>query len=207
VEYPSIDQILNKSEPTIRSAVYFLVDADKVVYIGQSKNVLQRLGAHFRSEEMEFDSYCFLAVPVDDLDTVEYGLIRKYSPKYNIQRYPNGPKHPGKWYPKSHIPRFAKPRSSYVNRHEVSYQEKLTQIKIDIKSGKLEKLSLVIGRDRYKMNDPRTRRAQKELVKAGFLEKNGRTYVAPISHYPRSQNPYTYDMIVSRPKAGEISCH
>ena len=62
-----------------------------------------------------------------------------------------------------------------MDRHEVSYQKKLAQIRADLESGKLDRLTLQIGRERYKFNDKRTRRCQAELVKAGLLIKDGRT--------------------------------
>jgi len=65
-----------------------------------------------------------------------------------------------------------------VDRHEVSYQKKLAQIRADLESGAIDKLTLQIGRERFKLRDSRTRRAQKELVKSGLLVESGRTFCA-----------------------------
>lgn len=71
----------------------------------------------------------------------------------------------------------AKPRVKSVDRHELDYQRKLSSIKADIRCGAIDRLTLAIGRDRYSMRDSRTRRAQRELCKAGLLVRQGRRCV------------------------------
>jgi hypothetical protein len=61
--------------------VYFLCHQQKVVYVGQSVNVFQRVGAHIGVKS--FDSVWFIRVPPTDLDFVEGELIRTLQPKYN----------------------------------------------------------------------------------------------------------------------------
>jgi hypothetical protein len=61
--------------------VYFLCHRGTVVYVGQSGNVLGRVGAHIGDKT--FDSTWFVRVPQSDLDFVEGQLIRTLKPKYN----------------------------------------------------------------------------------------------------------------------------
>ncbi len=63
------------------SGVYFLCHRGDVVYVGQSVNVMSRVGQHFGSKT--FDSVFFARVPEGDLDFVEGTFIRTLSPKYN----------------------------------------------------------------------------------------------------------------------------
>ena len=64
--------------------VYFLCHKVKVVYVGQSVNVLQRVGAHMGVKT--FDAVYFIRVPPSDLDFVEGELIRTLKPKYNFDK-------------------------------------------------------------------------------------------------------------------------
>lgn len=61
--------------------VYFLCHDNRVVYVGQSVNVLGRVGAHIG--EKTFDRIYFARVPMSDLDYVEGCLIAQLRPKYN----------------------------------------------------------------------------------------------------------------------------
>jgi len=62
-------------------AVYFLVEKDKVVYIGQSTNPASRVAAHDNIKV--FDRVFILPVPRSVLDGVEGALIRLLQPKLN----------------------------------------------------------------------------------------------------------------------------
>jgi hypothetical protein len=75
---------LQSAESVPLSGVYFLCHEAKVVYVGQSGNVFQRVGCHLGVKT--FDSVWFMRVPVSDLDFVEGELIRTLSPKYNITK-------------------------------------------------------------------------------------------------------------------------
>lgn len=63
--------------------VYFLVNNDDVVYVGQSTNPLSRIGEHVKSKFGKFDRVYFLPVPQFLLDTVEGGFIKLLSPALN----------------------------------------------------------------------------------------------------------------------------
>lgn len=62
--------------------IYFLVSFNKVVYVGQSTNLLSRLVSH-RSEK-EFDRVFYFHYPKDGLSEIESSFIRFLRPKYNI---------------------------------------------------------------------------------------------------------------------------
>lgn len=63
--------------------VYFLIKDNKIVYTGQSGNLLLRLSNHWRSDFIEFDSFAFIQMPNSiSLDRVE--VEREY-----IKMFPN----------------------------------------------------------------------------------------------------------------------
>ncbi len=68
--------------PAQLTAVYFLFDADELVYIGQSKNMLSRIGQHIKGSKA-FDSYTFIECGEDELDGLEAAYIKQYQPKLN----------------------------------------------------------------------------------------------------------------------------
>lgn len=72
---------LQSVESCQMSGIYFLCDQGTVVYVGQSVNVLSRVGSHFGSKT--FDFAFLLRVPKSDLNYVEGQFIRAMKPKYN----------------------------------------------------------------------------------------------------------------------------
>lgn len=70
------------------SGVYFLVQDDEVVYVGQSINPLSRISTHIKEKAGKFDKSYFLAVPKHMLDAVEGGFINLLNPKLNEGRAP-----------------------------------------------------------------------------------------------------------------------
>lgn len=69
---------------SICAGVYFLLDGNEIVYVGQSKNVPSRLIAHFRSGEMAFDRWWYQPCPERLLLRLEAHYISAFSPKYNF---------------------------------------------------------------------------------------------------------------------------
>lgn len=63
------------------SFVYFLVNGDEVVYVGQTKHGISRPLSHVGCKE--FDHIFIIECAVADLDFVEGNYIAKYQPKYN----------------------------------------------------------------------------------------------------------------------------
>lgn len=62
--------------------VYFLVNKDKIVYIGQTTHLRNRIRQHKRSRK-NFDSAYSIRIPKDRLTAVEGEFIQKYRPHYN----------------------------------------------------------------------------------------------------------------------------
>lgn len=62
------------------SGVYFLLDGDEVVYVGQAANVYSRIGQHTNKR---FDRYAFVPCSVDALDRLESLYIHCLRPRMN----------------------------------------------------------------------------------------------------------------------------
>lgn len=69
----------------VRSGIYFLIKDRQIVYVGQSKNMLARLGNH-AANGVDFDSYTTVDCDEEFLDEAESMFIRKMTPKYNLNR-------------------------------------------------------------------------------------------------------------------------
>jgi len=88
--------------------VYFLCEADEVVYVGQSINPSHRVREH-RKDRKKFDRVFFLACPQSELDRVETEFILALEPALN-GRTPTGG---------MVVPRISEPRPPHpqlVNR-------------------------------------------------------------------------------------------
>lgn len=62
------------------SGVYFLLDGDEVVYVGQAVNVYSRIAQHTNKQ---FDRYAFVPCAVEMLDKLESLYIHWLRPKLN----------------------------------------------------------------------------------------------------------------------------
>lgn len=60
--------------------VYFLIDKNKVVYVGQSQDVYSRIAQHC---DKQFDRYAFVVCPQKDLDAIESLYIHVLQPPLN----------------------------------------------------------------------------------------------------------------------------
>lgn len=67
----------------IITGVYFLYQGAALQYVGQSVNVLARVGAH-KAEGKEFDSFTFIRCDRDDLDALEIACIKMFKPVLNV---------------------------------------------------------------------------------------------------------------------------
>jgi hypothetical protein len=75
------DEIAAAAHPWEKaSGVYFLLDGNEVVYVGQAVNVYSRIGQH---TEKRFDRYAFVPCPVDALDILESLYIHLLRPRFN----------------------------------------------------------------------------------------------------------------------------
>ena len=66
-----------------KNIVYFLINKNKIVYVGMTSNIFLRLSDHRLITEKIFDSYSFLVVPRKDIRKIEKYFIDKFKPKYN----------------------------------------------------------------------------------------------------------------------------
>ena len=91
-ELQNLKGLVDLSTRLVPSGVYFLVDGEELVYIGQSVNPIARIGTHRSDSKKVFTHAFLLPIPHDQLDNVEGALIRLINPKYNSVRYgaPNG---------------------------------------------------------------------------------------------------------------------
>ena len=64
---------------TLASGVYFLVENEEIVYVGQSVNVYSRISQHV----IKFDKFAFVPCPVNLLDRLESFYIHVLRPRSN----------------------------------------------------------------------------------------------------------------------------
>lgn len=84
VRYDVTDVVYQEKGPgENRPGVYFLIRQNKIVYVGQSRDVYSRVQSHRAERRIEFDRFKFLDVAVADLNTVERFYIAKFDPEYN----------------------------------------------------------------------------------------------------------------------------
>jgi hypothetical protein len=75
------EEIAEASLPWSRaSGVYFLLDGDEIVYVGQAVNVYSRIGQHTNKR---FDRYAFVPCAVNELDKLESLYIHCLRPRLN----------------------------------------------------------------------------------------------------------------------------
>lgn len=79
-------QILDSSSPFIRYiGVYFLIHKGKIIYVGQSTDVYNRLTYHLHKGR-EFTHFSFVECPVEMLDDLEHHYIITLNPPENIDK-------------------------------------------------------------------------------------------------------------------------
>lgn len=69
--------------PTELCGIYHLIADGQVVYVGQTTNVLCRIGVHQQQRRICFDSFRFFACSLELLDDQEQLHIEVFSPKHN----------------------------------------------------------------------------------------------------------------------------
>ena len=61
--------------------IYFLLNDDEIVYVGQSENIYKRIGSHLQTKD--FNSWNFIEVKEADLSELEAFYILTLKPFYN----------------------------------------------------------------------------------------------------------------------------
>jgi hypothetical protein len=75
------EQIIDSATPwQTASGVYFLVDGDRVVYVGQSVNIYSRIPYH---HDKKFDKYVYIPCDPSQLNVLESLYIHLLQPKLN----------------------------------------------------------------------------------------------------------------------------
>lgn len=73
-----LKEVLDFERP---SGVYFLINDGRVVYVGQTREIMLRLYTH--RKQKDFDKVYMIEVPNQELDTVERKLIKVLDPPLN----------------------------------------------------------------------------------------------------------------------------
>lgn len=82
--FDDLTTIIANSVPRRGVGIYFLLDADSVLYVGQTTNFFSRMGAHIGSD-VPYTSITFIATQEDELDLFEVEYIKRLKPQYNIR--------------------------------------------------------------------------------------------------------------------------
>lgn len=71
---------------SFRPCVYLLKRRNKVVYVGQSRNIFMRISGH---SDKQFDEMEIIKTKPKSLNRIEKLLIGKHRPKYNVKHNPD----------------------------------------------------------------------------------------------------------------------
>ena len=66
--------------------VYFLIEDQNIVYVGQSADVVRRVNEHLDRGRIKFDMAVYLPCSLGELDEVEEDFIDALKPRYNNTR-------------------------------------------------------------------------------------------------------------------------
>lgn len=69
----------------ITSGVYILYKNNNIVYVGESANILSRIGEHIRENMKDFDEFEYFELNEEDRMDLEAFIIRVMKPKYNMK--------------------------------------------------------------------------------------------------------------------------
>jgi len=86
------EQIVSAKQPISRSVcgVYFLIDQDEIVYVGQSLNAMSRIAVHLTDQTKVFDSYTIIECSPEELSDIEAHYILTWNPVFNSDIPANG---------------------------------------------------------------------------------------------------------------------
>jgi hypothetical protein len=80
----AVDIAAASKEVEALGGVYFLLQNQRIVYVGKSNNVHARLADHFAKKVIEFDRFHIVPCDPRDLDHLEALYIGALRPKYNV---------------------------------------------------------------------------------------------------------------------------
>lgn len=77
------DEIIKEADGNkILCGIYFLINQNDVVYIGQSVNIHSRIAQHKNNKK--FDKFSYIECGKPELSHLEVKYIKKFKPKYNL---------------------------------------------------------------------------------------------------------------------------
>lgn len=76
------DIVLSAIRTDRMCGVYFLMQGDEIVYVGQSRDIYSRISHHLRN--ITCDKITAIPCPEEKLNSLELLYIRKFSPRYNV---------------------------------------------------------------------------------------------------------------------------
>lgn len=76
-------------KPDLIPGIYFLFKEEKLIYIGKSTHIPDRISCHCKQNKKSFDFYSFIAVSNEEIDFYERIFINKYRPILNIDSLTN----------------------------------------------------------------------------------------------------------------------
>lgn len=83
-----LNEIIRNKQPSIAiRGLYFLLQGDDVVYVGQSEDILIR--AHSHRKDKKYDGFSYLEFPEGNLNDLEAEYIIKCQPICNLTMPPN----------------------------------------------------------------------------------------------------------------------
>lgn len=87
----SLVDLVKQAEPIPenRGEIYFLLDGDEVVYVGQTVSGITRIQTHAKDDKKVFDRYVMYECPDNLMNEAEAYFIVKFSPRYNMTIPPN----------------------------------------------------------------------------------------------------------------------
>lgn len=94
------------------TGVYFLIQGDEIVYVGQSLDIMARIAQH-RNNGKVFSKFTYIQVAPEHLDDVETEYIVRFWPKYNGDLLPCY----DKWVTLNFLVRIFK--GTKINRHRI----------------------------------------------------------------------------------------
>ena len=72
--------VARKTNYAIACGIYFLIQDNHIIYIGQSVNVYGRIYTHIKEKQKKFDSYAYVPCADEELDILESLYIHSIAP-------------------------------------------------------------------------------------------------------------------------------
>ena len=81
----SADYVLANKKPALPKliGIYFLINGDEIVYVGQSVDIYSRISQHSKDVLKTFDNFYILECPAEHLSILEAHFIFKFHPFLN----------------------------------------------------------------------------------------------------------------------------